>query len=181
MLLSSVPMRKLEAWERRKPRGLKQFTYWYLISFLSARENNLLLSLLRNGSSLIYSSVFCRFRKVLFESEVLFQKYQNKLQGSPKPVNLSFRNMKSFQPPILIQKTEFSTTKVEVTKPDLRRIQTSLVTEDAIVNLSPVFKWLEDKAHLDHGQLKNNILKWFRWPILNGNETVCSKHYFLEK
>ena len=31
--------------------GLKHFTYWYLISFLDARENNLLLSLLRNGSS----------------------------------------------------------------------------------------------------------------------------------
>ena len=59
--------------------------------------------------------------------------------------------MKSFQPPILIQKTEFSTTKVEATKPGLRRIWPSLVTEDAIVNLSPVSKWLEDKAHLGHG------------------------------
>ena len=64
--------------------------------------------------------------------------------------------MKSFQPPILIQKTTFSTTKVEVIKPDLRRIYlhmipemqgriyTSLETEDAIVNLSPVFKRLKD-------------------------------------
>ena len=58
-----------------KPGGLKHFTYWYLFSFLSARENNLLLSLLRNGSSLIYPFVFWRFYKVLFESVVLFWKY----------------------------------------------------------------------------------------------------------
>ena len=58
-----------------KPGGLKHFTYWYLFSFLSARENNLLLSLVRNGSSLIYLFVFWRFYKVLFESLVLFWKY----------------------------------------------------------------------------------------------------------
>ena len=58
-----------------KPGGLKHFTYWYLISFLGARENNSLLSLLKNGSSLIYPFVFWRFYKVIFESIVLFLKY----------------------------------------------------------------------------------------------------------
>ena len=47
----------------------------------------------------------------------------------PKSGNLSFRNMKSFQPPILIQKTAFSTTKVEVTKPDLRRIYLHMIPD----------------------------------------------------
>ena len=40
--------------------GLQHITYWYLISFLGARENSLLLSLLKNGSCLIdplYSGV----------------------------------------------------------------------------------------------------------------------------
>ena len=60
---------------REKPGGLKYFPYWYLFSFISARENNLLLSLLRNGSSLIYPFVFWRFYKVLFESINLFWKY----------------------------------------------------------------------------------------------------------
>ena len=41
-------------------------------SFLRARENNLLLSLLRNGSTLIYPFVFWPFYKVLFESIVSF-------------------------------------------------------------------------------------------------------------
>ena len=36
--------------------------------FLSARKNNSLLSLLRNGSSLIYPFVIWCFYKVLFES-----------------------------------------------------------------------------------------------------------------
>ena len=47
------------------------------------------------------------------------------------------------------------------------RIQTPMVTEDVLINLSPIFKRLE----------KKNIVKCFRWLILNGNETVCSKHY----
>ena len=63
--------------------------------------------------------------------------------------------MKCFQPSISIKKTVFPTTKVEVNKPDVyncvwyligemqRRTQTSLVTEDVIINLSPVFKRLE--------------------------------------
>ena len=46
---------------KEKPGGLKHSTYWYLISFLGARENNLLFSLLRNDSSLIYPFVFWRF------------------------------------------------------------------------------------------------------------------------
>ena len=112
-----------------KPGGLKRFTYQYLISFLGVRENNLLLSLLRNGSSFMYPFVFWRFYKVLLESKVLFWKYQDKLQGCPKPGNLSFRNMKYFQPPILIKRTRFSTTKVEVTKPDLRRIYLDMIPD----------------------------------------------------
>ena len=75
-----------------KPGGLKHFTCWYLISFLRARENNLLLSLMRNGSSLIYRFAFWGFCKVIFESIALFWKYHNKLWGCPKPGNLSFRN-----------------------------------------------------------------------------------------
>ena len=72
--------------------------------------------------------------------------------------------MKSFQPPILNQKAAFSTTKVGVNKLHLRRIYcicclisemqgriwTSLVTEDVIVNLSPMFKRLEDGVDLGH-------------------------------
>ena len=54
-------------------------------------------------------------------------------------------------------------------------IWTPLVTEDRIINLSPVFKRLEEGVYLGPGLLKNNILKCFRWPILCGNETVCSK------
>ena len=57
------------------------------------------------------------------------------------------------------------------------RIQTSLVTEHLIINLSPVFKWLEDGVCLGPGLLKNNILKCFWWSILYGIETVCSTHY----
>ena len=81
MQLSSARMRKLEAWEKEKPEGLRHFTYWYLFSSLSARENNLLLSLQRNGSSLIYPFVFWHFYTVLFESivnyllESIFWKY----------------------------------------------------------------------------------------------------------
>ena len=41
------------------------FTYWYLFSFLNARENNLLLSLLKNGSSLVYLFVFWRLQSVI--------------------------------------------------------------------------------------------------------------------
>ena len=58
--------------EEKNPEDL--FLY-FLISFLGARENNLLLSLLRNGSSLIYPFVSWRFYKLLFESIVLFWKY----------------------------------------------------------------------------------------------------------
>ena len=58
-----------------KPGGFELFTYWYLISFLCLRKNNLLLSMLRNGSSLIYPFVFWCFYKVIFESIVLFWKY----------------------------------------------------------------------------------------------------------
>ena len=129
MLLSSVPMKKLEAWERRKTRRTQAFHILVPYFFSWCRENNLLLSLLRNGSSFMYPFVFWRFYKVLLESKVLFWKYQNKLQGCPKPGNLSFRNMKYFQPPILIKRTRFSTTKVEVTKPDLRRIYLDMIPD----------------------------------------------------
>ena len=62
MLLSLVPMRKSEAWERRKTGRTQVFPI--LVPFL--------LSLLRNGSSLIYPFVFWPFYKVLFESIVSF-------------------------------------------------------------------------------------------------------------
>ena len=58
------------------------------------------------------------------------------------------------------------------------RLWTSLVTEDVIINLSPLFKRLENGVYLGPGLLKNNILKCFRWPILYSNETICSKHSF---
>ena len=57
-------------------------------------------------------------------------------------------------------------------------IKTSSVTKDEIINLSPVFKRLEDGVHLGHGYLKNNILKCSWWPILNEIETVCFNQYF---
>ena len=120
MLSSSVSLRKLEAWERRKSRRTTAYHILVLIYFLGESENGLLLSLLKNGSFQIDPFVFWRFYKVLFESKLLLWTYQNKLAGCPKPANLSFRNTKSFQPPM--QKTAFSATKVEVTKPDLRRI-----------------------------------------------------------
>ena len=62
-----------------KPGGLKHLTNWHLIYFLSARENNLLLSLLRNSSSLIYLLAFWCSYKELCKSKVLFWKYWNKL------------------------------------------------------------------------------------------------------
>ena len=46
------------------------------------------------------------------------------------------------------------------------RIQTSLATEDVIINFSLVSKRLEDGLNLSPGLLKNNILKCFWWPIL---------------
>ena len=45
------------------------------------------------------------------------------------PRNFSFRNMKSFQPPIMIKKAVFPIRKVEVNKPDLRRMNLPLVPD----------------------------------------------------
>ena len=56
----------------------------------------------------------------------------------------------------------------------------ALVTEDLIINLSPVFKRLEDVVYLGPGLLKSNVLECFRWPILYGNKMVYSKHNSLE-
>ena len=64
-----------------KSGGLKHFRYLYLFSFLTARENNLLLSLLRNGSSLMYPFLFWRFYKMLFVSVVLFWRNYNNCKG----------------------------------------------------------------------------------------------------
>ena len=80
------------------------------------------------------------------QSFMYINKYSNKLQGLPKPRNLSFRNMKSSQPPIMIKKTVFPTTKVAVNKLGLRLFiclwcliseiqglgKTFLVTEDVM-------------------------------------------------
>ena len=55
-----------------------------------------------------------------------------------------------------------------------------LVNEGVIINFSPVFKRLEDDVYLGSGLLKN-ILKYFRWSILYGNETVCSRNYSFKK
>ena len=57
---------KQGGWQR--PRGLKHFSYWYLL-FFRCEEYNLLLFLLRKGCFLIDSFVFWRFYKVLFESK----------------------------------------------------------------------------------------------------------------
>ena len=102
--------------------------------------------------------------------------------------------MKSFQSPILIQKTAFSTAKVEVIKLSLRRIYLHMIPDyrmqgciltylvaEAVIVITGVQMVREDGVHLDHGLLKNDILKCFRWPIWNGYETVSSKHYFLKK
>ena len=55
-----------------------------------------------------------------------------------------------------------------------------MVTEDVIINLSAMFKRLEDGLYLGPGLLKSIILKCFWWPILYyqkmfHNETVYSK------
>ena len=73
------PLKNWNYGRGEKPGGPKHFTCWYFISFLRARENNLLLSLVKNGSSLIYPFAFWRFCKVIFESIALFWKYHNKL------------------------------------------------------------------------------------------------------
>ena len=53
------------------------------------------------------------------------------------------------------------------------RIYTSLVTEDVIINFSPVIKRLENGVKLGPGLLlKNNILKYARWPILYYRENI---------
>ena len=62
------------------------------------------------------------------------------------------------------------------------RISASLVTDNMIINLSPVFKRLESDVYLGPGLLKSNILKCFRWPILYGVETVFQfLNSYLEK
>ena len=59
-----------------------------------------------------------RFHKVLFEPISLFRTHSNKLHGCQNPRILSFQNVKSFQPPIMIKKIALPTTKVEVNEPD---------------------------------------------------------------
>ena len=46
-----------------------------------------------------------------------------------KSRNFSFRNIKFFQPPVTNKKTAFLTTKIEVNKPDLRRIYLHMVPD----------------------------------------------------
>ena len=83
-----------------------------LPSFFSrSKECNLLLPLLKNGCSLIDPLVYWRLYQVLFKSISLFWKYSNKLKGCTKPGNLSFQNMKSFKPSIIIKKTALPTIK----------------------------------------------------------------------
>ena len=72
------PWKKWKHERGEKPVRFKHFTLIPFF-FLSARENNLNFSLLRNSSSLIYPFVFCYFYKVLFESIAIFWKYYNKL------------------------------------------------------------------------------------------------------
>ena len=57
------------------------------------------------------------------------------------------------------------------------RIETSLVTEDVIINFSSLFKRLEDGAHFGPELLKNKMLKCFWWAFLYCNETVSSSNY----
>ena len=134
----------------------------YLI-FRRPKNSVLKVSQLLRSSSLQFLINGFLIKKVRV---TLFWKYSDKFQRCLKPKNLSFRNMKSFQPSILIKKSVFPTTKVEVNKPDLRliylrmemqgRIQTFLVTEDVIVNLSPVFKRLEEKKHTEMFSVANS-------------------------
>ena len=58
------------------------------------------------------------------------------------------------------------------------RIWTSFVAENMIINLSPLFKRLENRVYLGPGLLKNSILNCFRCPILYGDKRICSKHSF---
>ena len=60
----------------------------------------------------------------------------------------------------MIKKTAFPATKVEINKPDLLRYR--LATEDIIINISLVFKHLENSIYLGPGLLKNKILKCFQ-------------------
>ena len=96
---------KLEAWRRTKIQRTQAFHILVPFFFSWCEKYNFVFPLLRNGCSLIKPFVFWRFYRVLFESIPLFWKYWNKLQGCSKPRNFSFRNMKSFQPSILIKKT----------------------------------------------------------------------------
>ena len=82
--------------------------------FSRCEEYNLSLPLMRNGCCLIDIFAFWHFYQVLYESIAWFWKYLNKLWVCSKPESLSFRNMKSFQPSILIKKIASPTTKVEV-------------------------------------------------------------------
>ena len=89
MLISSVSMIKLKKWGKRKSRrtlhtgtlhtGYQHFTYWYLLSFLGAR--NVIYCFLCWETVVFwyihfYSGVST---KCLFESILLFWKYLNKL------------------------------------------------------------------------------------------------------
>ena len=78
-------------------------------------KKKLLLSLLKSGSSLKYPFAFWRFYKVIFESIVYFGNIRINCKGVQSVEICHFET-------ILIQKTAFSTTKVEVTEPELRRI-----------------------------------------------------------
>ena len=112
----------LEAWRREKVQGIEAFHITVPFFLSRCKECHLLLPLLRNGCSLKDPFVYCRFHNVLFQPISLFRTHSNKLHECQNPGILSFQNVKSFQPPIMIKKIALPTTKVDVNKPDLRRI-----------------------------------------------------------
>ena len=111
-------MMTLEPWTREKVQGIEAFHIPVPLFLSLCKECHLLLPLLRNGCSLKDPFVYCRFHKVLFEPISLFSTHSNKLHGCQNPRILSFQNVKSFQPPIMIKKIALPTTKVEVNEPD---------------------------------------------------------------
>ena len=158
-------------------------------SFFSQCEQcNLLLPLLRNCSSLIDPFVFWRSTKFYLNQFSYFGNILINFKDVQSPEIILFETLNLFSHQLRLKKTAFVTTKIEINEPGLiriylhmvpnqemqGRIQTSLVTEDMIINFSPVSKRLEADVNLGPGLLKNNILNCFQWPILYYRKNIQS-------
>ena len=85
-----------------------------LPTFFSCCEKyNLLLPLLRNGSSLIDPFVYWRFLQGFIWINILILEIFEKIVRVSKARKFVVRNMKSFQRPIMIKKTAFQPSKYE--------------------------------------------------------------------